>query len=426
VNRLSPLFSPLFSAPPALRFAAAFAVLAVLAVGLPHAFISNALILALAGVVISSIMRRTRNPAAQGLDNTDADGKVLATLVIAWVVWVIVRALLGLAWREPPSWSGLGHALALGVPFVLAAALRAPLARVGDVAIGVGLCGVAVLALLNALLPGNTLRLFAGYRVYLGNDSIAIDMLLTLLASGAILAFLAQWLRTRVEPPLWHAIAVVVAVLPLVVFAQSRSALVVFLLSVGLGAIVVARTWLQRILVPAAVLGLVVAAYVVSPLARDRMEKAVAEVSAAISEHYVATSQGQRLALASVSWHTVKDRPIVGHGLGTWRTEFAKRVPPQWQSAIGQHTSPHNEYMHIATQLGAIGVLIYVGIWLLLLRMGVQQLRRRASPWLFLISVAFLVGSITNVMLWDFRFWAPFSALLTCALASAQSTPETT
>jgi O-antigen ligase len=157
---------------------------------------------------------------------------------------------------------------------------------------------------------------------------------------------------------------------------------------------------------------------VVSPLARNRMEKAVAEVSAAVSDHYVATSQGQRLALASVSWRVVKDRPLVGHGLGTWRAEFATRVPPQWQFAIGRHTSPHNEYLHIAAQLGVVAVLIYVGIWLTVFRMGVRQLRARASPWLLLISIAFLVGSATNVMLWDFRFWAPFTALLTSALAS--------
>jgi O-Antigen ligase len=419
VNALAPLFTPLLLAPLALRFGAGFALIATLAAGLPHAFVSNAIILALAGVILTTLSAGGRSALGQSARDSNESG--LRLLVCAWVAWVVIRVLLSWFWHEPISWSGVGHSLALALPFVLALYLRAPLQRAGDLAILLGLCCVALLAVINSFLPGNTLRLFEGYRVYLGNDSIAIDMMLTLLASGVLLKYLSIWLRSGREPTLQQGGLIILALLPLFAFAQSRSALIVFVISVALGALIVARTWLQRLTVPAVVLGVVAAAYVVSPLARSRMEKAVAEVSAAVSDNYVATSQGQRLALASVSWRVVKDRPVVGHGLGTWRTEFAKRVPPQWQFAIGRHTSPHNEYMHIATQLGVVAVVIYLGIWFSLLRMGVGQLRARASPWLLLISVAFLVGSVTNVMLWDFRFWAPFTALLTSALASAKA-----
>jgi O-antigen ligase len=419
VNPLAPLFAPLLRAPPALRVGAGFALVATLAAGLPHAFVSNAIVVALGGILFATLSAPGRGALGQSAREAKENG--LWLFVAAWIVWVLLRFGLSWLWREPISWSGLGHSVALGLPFVLALCLRGPLQRVGDSAIMVGLCGVALLAVINALLPGNRLRLFEGYRVYLGNDSIAIDMMLTLLASGVTLKYLSMWLRGGREPTLKQCGLIMMGLLPLFAFAQSRSALIVFVIALGLGALIVARTWLQRLFVPALVLGVVAAAYVVSPLARSRMEKAVAEVSAAVSDHYVATSQGQRLALASVSWRVVKDRPIVGHGLGTWRKEFAARVPPQWQFAIGRHTSPHNEYMHIAAQLGVVAVLIYVGIWLAVFRMGVRQLRAQASPWLLLISIAFVVGSVTNVMLWDFRFWAPFTALLASALASAKA-----
>ncbi len=335
-----------------------------------------------------------------------------------------MRTLFAFAWGETVSWSGVGHGVALIVPFALGFALRGPLACVGGAAVLVGLCAVALLAVVNQLFPHNTWRLFEGYRVYLGNDSIAIDIMLTLLAAGVFLATLARWLRQRAKPTLMQCGVVLLAMLPLFAFGQSRSALAVFALSVALGAMVVARTWLQRVVVPVVVVALVAGAYVISPLARDRVEKAVAEVGAALSAHKVTTSQGQRLALASVSWHALKDRPVVGHGLGAWRSEFAKRVPPQWGGAIGRHTSPHNEYLHIAVQLGLMAALIYAGIWFSVLRLGVTQLRAHASPWLFLIALGFLVGSITNVMLWDFRFWAPMSAILASALASVEHSPK--
>ncbi len=427
MNAPAPLFSTLLRAPLAARVGAAFVLVATVAVGLPHAFVSNALLIALAGALIAWGVHRNRQPAPSVTPSVapsataDFAEKTLTFLIIAWVSWSFVRAGLGRIWHESASWSGLGHSVAFALPFALAALLRAPLGRLGDPAILVGLAGVALLAILNASFPGNALRLFEGYRVYLGNDSIAIDMMLTLLASGVVLTMLATWLRAGREPSLKQAGLMLLALLPLFAFAQSRSALIVFVISVALGALVVARTWWQRLIVPAVVLGLVVAAYVVSPLARQRLEKAVAEVEAAVADHYIATSQGQRLALASVSGHVVRDRPFTGHGLGMWRTEFAKRVPPQWQFAIGRHTSPHNEYLHIAAQLGLGAVLLYAGVWLCVFVLGVRQLRQRASPWLFLIAIAFLVGSITNVMLWDFRFWAPFSALLTAALTCART-----
>jgi O-antigen ligase len=197
----------------------------------------------------------------------------------------------------------------------------------------------------------------------------------------------------------------------------------VFFVSVLLGTFLLGKNWRQRFGVAAIVLAFVAAAYVASPLARARMERAVAEVNAAVSEHYVATSQGQRLAMASVSWRIIKDRPLLGHGLGAWRAEFAARVPPQWKFAIGRHTSPHNEYLHIASQLGLVGAAIYAALLLVVLRVGVDTLQRRKTPWLFLLAMGLLVGSITNVMLWDFRFWAAFTAMLTLALVDAGREP---
>jgi O-antigen ligase len=417
VIALNSLLRPLREAPIFQRLAAGFAVLAGLTVGLPHGFVSNALLLALGFGLIAAALAPRRAPVAPEPER--AEWRWIGLLLAAWCAWCLLRIGLSLLWGEPISWSGIGHVAALPLPFALAYGLRAPLRPIAAMIVPLGLAGVALLALLNFSFPGNTLRMFEGYRVYLGNDSIAIDVMLAILAAGGVLSALAHWQRGDKERIGLRVLAGVLACAPLVAFGQSRSAYVVFFVSVLLGTFLLGKNWRQRFGVAAIVLAFVAAAYVASPLARARMERAVAEVNAAVSEHYVATSQGQRLAMASVSWRIIKDRPLLGHGLGAWRAEFAARVPPQWKFAIGRHTSPHNEYLHIASQLGLVGAAIYAALLLVVLRVGVETLQRQKTPWLFLLATGLLVGSITNVMLWDFRFWAAFTAMLTLALADA-------
>jgi O-antigen ligase len=415
------LLRPLREAPIFQRLAAGFAVLAGLAVGLPHGFVSNALLLALGFGLIAAAVAKRRAPAAPCHER--AEWRWIARLLVAWGAWCVVRVGLSLLWNEPISWSGIGHVAALPLPFALAYGLRGQLRPIAAIVLPIGLAGVALLALINFSFPSNTMRLFEGYRVYLGNDSIAIDLMLAMLAAGGVLSALAHWQRGKPARMGVRALGGVLACAPLVAFGQSRSAYIVFFISVLLGTFLLGKNWRQRFGIAVAVLAFVAAAYAASPLARARMERAVAEVNAAVSDHYIATSQGQRLAMASVSWRIIKDRPIFGHGVGAWRAEFAARMPPQWKFAIARHTSPHNEYLHIASQLGIIGAAIYAALLLVVLRLGVDTMQREQTPWLFLLALGLLVGSVTNVMLWDFRFWAAFTAMLTLALADAGPEP---
>jgi O-antigen ligase len=421
VIALNSLLRPLREAPIFQRLAAGFAVLAGLTVGLPHGFVSNALLLALGFGLIAAALAQRRAPIAPGHER--AEWRWIAFLLAGWCAWCLLRIGLSLLWSEPISWSGIGHVVALPLPFALAYGLRAQLRPLAAWVLPAGLMGVALLALLNYAFPGNTLRLFEGYRIYLGNDSIAIDVMLAILAAGGVLSALAHWQRGDKARIGLRALCAVLACAPLVAFGQSRSAYIVFFISVLLGTFLLGKNWRQRFGVAAVVLAFVAAAYAASPMARARMERAVAEVNAAVTDHYIATSQGQRLAMASVSWRIVKDRPILGHGVGAWRTEFAAHMPPQWKFAIGRHTSPHNEYLHIASQLGLVGAAIFAALLLVVLRVGVDTMQRQQTPWLFLLALGLLVGSITNVMLWDFRFWAAFTAMLTFALVDAGPAP---
>jgi O-antigen ligase len=265
-------------------------------------------------------------------------------------------------------------------------------------------------------LPG--WRLFTGYRIYLGNDSIWLGLALAMVASGALLTAMHALWRGRVQSAIGWALFGLTLAAALAWFGQSRSALLVFVLAVVVGSVFAGRKWWQRVLAPTLAAVLIVSAYSASPVARERVKLAGEEVVNALALYQVQSSQGQRLALASVSVRVWQDAFWWGHGLGTWREEFAKRVPPQWSGAIGYHTSPHNEYLHILGQMGVIGLGGYVALLLSLLIVGARGLWRTGSPWCFVLALAWIVGSVTNVWVWDFRFFAPFSAMLVCALGA--------
>jgi O-antigen ligase len=403
------------------RIAAAFAILSGLTVGFPHGFVANALLLTFGFGMIALFTARVRAPEAWPAFSSES--RWIGALLAAWGAWCIVRVGLSLLKSEPISWSGIGHVVVLPLPFLLAYAVRAPLQRSARWVLLTGLLLVALLAFLNFLMPANTYRLFEGYRVYLGNDSIAIDLMLAILASGGVLSALAHRRRDAARAMGVRMLAAVGACVPLIAFGQSRSAYIVFLIAVFFGALLLGKNWRERIGVAALVLAFVTLSYVASPSAQSRLTRAVAEVNAAVTDHNVATSQGQRLAMASVSLHMIAERPLLGYGLGAWRSEFATRMPPQWKFAIGRHSSPHNEYLHLAVQLGLVGAAIYAGLLLVVLRLGVSTMRQTGAPWLFVLALALLIGSVTNVMLWDFRFWGAFTAMLMLALVDAAPKP---
>ncbi|MGH8623536.1 MAG: O-antigen ligase family protein, partial [Burkholderiales bacterium] len=68
---------------------------------------------------------------------------------------------------------------------------------------------------------------------------------------------------------------------------------------------------------------------------------------------------GQRLEFYRVSLEIVKDRPLLGHGTGSFASAYAEKMKGQ-RALLTRN--PHNEYLHLMVQLGLAGLaaLLYL------------------------------------------------------------------
>jgi len=132
---------------------------------------------------------------------------------------------------------------------------------------------------------------------------------------------------------------------------------------------------------------------------RERVMLAIEEVQSYRAEH-AASSSGLRLEFWKKSIVAAADSPIIGYGTGS--------IPELLSSATSRRTgtpsfgtvNPHNQIFVVAIQLGAIGTIALLGMWIahLLLFRG-----NGLSCWIGLIAVVQnVVGSLFNSHLSDF------------------------
>jgi O-antigen ligase len=159
--------------------------------------------------------------------------------------------------------------------------------------------------------------------------------------------------------------------------------------------------------------GLSAAAWQFSPGVRNRIDEGLHELRSYQSTDTAATSWGMRLRLAEHTLDMVREKPILGHGVGSWIIEWRKRVQPGLQISI--HTTPHDEYLLVASQLGLVGIALL--LWLF----GRNLWRAwRAGPdgqAALVVWVAIAWTGLFNVVIRDSKFALPM--LLMAGFAGA-------
>jgi len=110
------------------------------------------------------------------------------------------------------------------------------------------------------------------------------------------------------------------------------------------------------------------------------------------------SSTGQRIEFYRVSLELVKDRPLLGHGTGSFASAYAEKLKGQ-QAMLTRN--PHNEYLHWLVQLGAPGLaaLLYLFLthWRMAPRLATPLERHLARGAL----LAMAVGCFFNTWLMD-------------------------
>lgn len=157
-----------------------------------------------------------------------------------------------------------------------------------------------------------------------------------------------------------------------------------------------------------------------SPSVRGRLAEGLNDLRTYQSTDAAATSWGMRLRLAEHTLDMVREKPLLGHGVGSWLGEWRQRVQPGL--LISVHTTPHNEYLLVAAQLGAAGLLLL----LTLLAVNLRQAWRAGTPGqaALLVWTAIAWTGLFNVVIRDSKFALPMLIMAGFAGAWMRSAPS--
>jgi O-antigen ligase len=162
-------------------------------------------------------------------------------------------------------------------------------------------------------------------------------------------------------------------------------------------------------------------AWQVSDGVRARFAEGLNEIQQYHSSDRVATSWGQRLRMWELTVDMVAERPVVGHGVASWQGLWVQRVPRD--AALAINTTPHNEYLLVAEQAGAIGLGLLLWVFGSALRDACQ--RGRAGVPALLAWVAVVWTGLFNAVLRDAKFGLPLLLLAALGMALAhQAAPR--
>lgn len=155
-----------------------------------------------------------------------------------------------------------------------------------------------------------------------------------------------------------------------------------------------------------ALLGSIVAVAIVSALiwqtsseTRHRVLKIGQEIKA-YNASDARTSSGERIEFWRKSAQFVAEAPLLGHGTGSTRSLFEKSASQQSGASGLVTANPHNQILAIAVQLGAVGVLALLAMWIA--HASLFRVSGLAGAVLVIVLSQHLIGSLFNSHLFDF------------------------
>jgi len=275
-------------------------------------------------------------------------------------------AVIGLLWAEA-SWSerflGLrGFHKLLLIPLLLAHFRRSQRVKWVILAFCVSAAVLLVLSFSVMSSPGGLWgreKADAGVPV---KDYVAQSGIFAICAVGLLGQAVEWWRARRMQVAL---VAIFMAALffaNIVYVATARATLLVvaaLLLLLGF------RQFGWRGMLAVGLLGGVLAtsSWVSSPYLRARVTHLVEEVQDYRAGD-VTTSVGMRLDFWKKSTEFIAAAPLIGHGTGTIETLFRRRAIDNGSSPSPVTKNPHNQILAVAIQLGLIGALALVVMWI--------------------------------------------------------------
>ena len=203
--------------------------------------------------------------------------------------------------------------------------------------------------------------------------------------------------------PRWLAGAIAAAALSIVLlFLEGRTGYLVALSMIALMILwTVPKRWrlIAMLIVPAA---LIAGLFLGSSTFNERVGKVMNESQAYSQKGEVETSSGWRLNAWHRSLQAIAERPLLGHGVGSF-TATVKRLEGSTADktfGTGNSSNPHQEFLLWGVELGVLGPLLLIGLICSLYR----DIRHFAAPLArstLSVLVAMTIACLLNSALYD-------------------------
>lgn len=213
-----------------------------------------------------------------------------------------------------------------------------------------------------------------------------------MLAFAALLSLV--WLEGR-----WRWVCAIALGLPLLMIGN-RTGFLVFALGLAVAFWYAAALKAWRLPILAASGALTLAALMLNPALQARFADALDfdRYGAAQQAQAQQTSEGLRAVYWRASLIAIRDRPLIGHGIGSW-SEVYRGLQPQVQGPANS-ANPHSSYLLIAVEQGLIGLFLFLGLLAALWQAAAWLTGFEAVAFRILL-VSFIAGSVFNTWTHD-------------------------
>ena len=119
-------------------------------------------------------------------------------------------------------------------------------------------------------------------------------------------------------------------------------------------------------------------------------------------------STNQRINFYSLALDLFSDKPITGHGLGSWKYESLKYKDPSTNSILVPYYT-HNDFLQILVELGIVGLIIYFLFFRkLLIRLMIKLQDKDAKMILIIAIMIFVLNSMVYFPIHRSQEYIPF------------------
>ena len=214
---------------------------------------------------------------------------------------------------------------------------------------------------------------------------------------------------------------VVLAVVNVLLLLPGRSAQVALLATMALALFwaVPGRRRPVAVLAPLLLVAVVMAG---SPHFRGRTTAVITESLAYTHGDRAPTSSGTRLNLWHRSLQAIQEKPLAGHGVGSWSQVYARLEQSAASPMFAKTHNPHQEYLLWGVQLGLGGIVLLLAFGVAVVRDAAllrPDIRRATCSLLLILAVVCLFNStLVDALIGDY-----FCLLLGVLLALGMLSP---